>query len=71
MGDSKDGMKDAKPFHAELDAFMISKHEITLELWECIRLWGRDHGYKDLPVGSGKKNNHPVCGISWTDSVKW
>jgi formylglycine-generating enzyme required for sulfatase activity len=71
MGDSKDGMKDAKPFHAELDAFMISKHEITLELWECIRLWRRDHGYEDLPVGSGKKNNHPVCGISWTDSVKW
>lgn len=71
MGDSKDGMKDAKPFHAELSAFMISKHEITLELWECIRLWGRDHGYEDLPMGYGKKNNHPVCGISWTDSVKW
>ena len=50
---------------------MMAKHEVTLELWDSVILWGRDHGYPDLPAGNGKAHNHPVYGISWGDAVKW
>ena len=71
MGDTLDGLKDAKPLHIKLTPFMISKYEVTLELWESVRIWGRKHGYQDLPVGFGKKKNHPVTGVSWPEAVKW
>jgi len=71
MGDTLDGLKDAKPVHIRLTPFTMSKYEVTLELWESVRIWAREHGYRDLPVGFGKKNNHPVSGVSWPDAVKW
>lgn len=71
MGDTLDGMTDAKPFHVRLASFKISKFEVTLGLWESVRLWGKNHGYSDIPYGSGRQDNHPVCGVSWTDAVKW
>ncbi len=71
MGDSLDGLKDARPHQVSLGPFMMAKHEVTLKLWEDVRLWGRDHGYPDLSDGSGKAHNHPVYGISWGDAVKW
>ncbi|WP_294400456.1 SUMF1/EgtB/PvdO family nonheme iron enzyme [Prosthecobacter sp.] len=71
MGDSLDGSKDARPHQVSLAPFMMAKHEVTLELWDEVMLWGRDHGYPDLPAGNGKTHDHPVYGISWGDAVKW
>lgn len=71
MGDTIDKMTDAKPVHVRLTSFKMSEHEVTLGLWEDVRLWGKSHGYSDLPYGSGRQENHPVCGVSWTDAIKW
>ena len=65
MGDKMDGLKDARPHQVSLAPFMMAKYEVTLELWNNVMLWGRDHGYPDLPAGNGKALNHPVYGISW------
>lgn len=71
MGDTVDGLKDARPHQVGLTPFMMAKHEVTLELWDNVMLWGRNHGYPDLPAGNGKAHDHPVYGISWGDAVKW
>jgi len=71
MGDALDELKDARPHQVNLAPYMMAKHEVTLELWERVLLWGQDHGYPDLPGGSGKAHDHPVYGISWGDAVKW
>lgn len=71
MGDPLGELKDARPHQVTLTPFMMAKHEVTLELWDSVMLWGRDHGYPDLPAGNGKAHNHPVYGISWGDAVKW
>lgn len=65
MGDPMDGLKDARIHQVNLAPFMIAKHEVSLELWERVRFWGKDHGYPDLPTGSGKGGSHPVYGITW------
>jgi len=71
MGDSTGELKDARPHQVNLSPFMMARHEVSLELWDRVMLWGRDHGYPDLPAGSGKAHNHPVYGISWVEAVKW
>lgn len=71
MGDPMDDLKDARTHQVKLAPFAIARYEVTLELWDSVMLWGRDHGYSDLPAGSGKAHNHPVYGISWADAVKW
>jgi formylglycine-generating enzyme required for sulfatase activity len=71
MGDTVDGLKDARPHQVGLTPFMMAKHEVSLELWDNVMLWGHNHGYPDLPAGNGKANDHPVYGISWGDAVKW
>lgn len=71
MGDPVDELKDARIHQVSLAPFMMARHEVTLELWEGVVLWGRDHGYSDLPAGQAKAHNHPVHGISWGDAVKW
>jgi sulfatase modifying factor 1 len=71
IGDGLDGLKDARRHQVFLTPYRVAKHEVTLELWEKVRLWGKDHGYQDLHVGSGKGPGHPVYGIRWPDAVKW
>ena len=71
MGDGKDGLNDARPHKVILLPFKIAQHEVSLKLWENVRVWGLGNGYSDLPVGNGKAHNHPVYGISWGDAVKW
>lgn len=71
MGDPLGELKDARPHQVTLAPFMIARHEVTLELWDSVMLWGREHGYPDLPAGNGKGHNHPVYGISWGEAVKW
>lgn len=71
MGDKLDGQLDAAPHRVSLSPFMMATYETTLELWDKVMLWGRDHGYPDLPAGNGKAYNHPVYGITWGNAVKW
>lgn len=71
MGDSIDGQTDARPHPVSLSPFMMARHEITLELWDKVMLWARDHGYPDIPSGNGKAYNHPVYGMTWGNTVKW
>ncbi len=71
MGDSIDGQTDARPHPVRLSPFMMARHEITLELWDKVMLWARDHGYPDIPAGNGKAYNHPVYGMTWGNAVKW
>jgi formylglycine-generating enzyme required for sulfatase activity len=71
MGDTIDGMTDAQPHRVSLSPFIIGRCEVTLELWDSVRLWGQQRGYEDLPAASGKAHDHPVYGISWGDAVKW
>lgn len=71
MGDSLDGLKDARPHQVRLAPFTMAKYETTMKLWDEVMLWGREHGYPDLPAGNGKAQNHPVYGVSWGDAVKW
>lgn len=70
VGDGIDGLRDALPHRVILSPYMIGRHEVTLELWEKVRTWGRDHGY-DLPVGMGKDARHPVYAVVWADAAKW
>ncbi|MBB5034297.1 SUMF1/EgtB/PvdO family nonheme iron enzyme [Prosthecobacter vanneervenii] len=71
MGDSLDGQIDARPHRVSVAPFTMARHEVTLEQWDKVMLWGRDHGYPDLPAGNGKAYNHPVYGMTWGDAVKW
>lgn len=71
MGDPLDGQIDARQHRVSLATFMMARHEVTLEQWDKIMLWGRDHGYPDIPAGNGKAYNHPVYGMTWGDAVKW
>lgn len=71
MGDTIDFMRDARPHQVIVTPFSIGKAEVTLEIWDSVTRWGRDHGYTDLPFGNGKQLTHPVYGVSWADAVKW
>jgi formylglycine-generating enzyme required for sulfatase activity len=71
MGDSLDGISDAPRRTVALDAYYISKYEVTKVEWDEVRTWALSNGYTDLAAGSGKASNHPVQSISWYDMVKW
>lgn len=70
LGDGIDGLRDALPHRVNVSPYLIGRHEVTLELWEKVRQWGRDHGY-DLSVGVGKGARHPVYGVLWMEAAKW
>ncbi len=53
-----------------LTCFSISEYTITKEVWDAVRLWGKEHGYDDLSVGRGV-GRQPVGCISWYDAVKF
>ncbi len=71
VGDTLDGSSDALPHRVKLSPFWIARHEVTMDLWERIAKWGREHGYDSLPVGMGKEGDHPVYAISWSAAVQW
>ncbi len=71
VGDTLDGSSDALPHRVKLSPFWIARHEVTMDLWDRIVKWGREHGYESLPVGMGKEGNHPAYAISWSAAVQW
>ena len=62
---------DATPVSTTLSAFYMDVNEVTLSQWQAVYYWAMDHGYTDLPEGSGKGPNHPVTMVSWYDCLKW
>jgi formylglycine-generating enzyme required for sulfatase activity len=59
------------PVHTvTVSMFAMDKWEVSIELWESVRLWGNEHGY-DLVIGGSYGAKHPVYGVSWYAVVKW
>jgi len=71
MGDTLDGSSNAIPVTANLSAFYMAVHEVTLSQWQAVYFWAKDNGYTDLAAGAGKSANHPVQTVNWYDVVKW
>jgi formylglycine-generating enzyme required for sulfatase activity len=71
MGDTLDGIADATPtVIANLSAYDIAVHEVTLSQWQAVYFWATSHGY-DVAAGAGKAANHPVATVTWYDVLKW
>lgn len=73
MGDAlDDGGGTESPVHTVfVSAFYMEINEVTLQLWNQVRTWGKENGYTDLPSGEGKGADHPVHSIGWWDAMKW
>ena len=72
MGDTVDGDRAALPLHTnQISAFYMAKHEVTKALWDEVLVWANTNGYDLGTIGFGKATNHPVCYVTWYDSVKW
>ena len=69
MGD--DRVDYAVPVHTVMvSAFAMDKWEVSIELWESVRVCGNARGY-DLVAGGSDGGKHPVHGVNWYDLVKW
>lgn len=55
----------------DVDAFLLSKTEVTQGQWNHVRKWAQNNGYTDLAEGRGVAADHPVQMVSWYDVVKW
>lgn len=73
MGDPfNEGAGAERPRHpVQLSAFHIGAYEVTKELWERVRNWGRAIGYPDLPAGQAVSLDRPIGWINWHDALKW
>ena len=60
-----------------LTSFVISKFEVTYELWSEVKNWGDLNGYvftNSGTMGSGGSSMnvlHPVTEVSWYDCIAW
>ncbi len=52
-------------------AFHIDSREVTKAAWDGVHSWAVSNGFTFANAGSGKAADHPVCGVSWYDCVKW
>ncbi len=63
------------PVHTvTVSAFSIDKTEVTVELWNDVKIWANKRGYNLKEAGSwavviGLK--YPVHSVTWFDAVKW
>lgn len=72
VSSSGDGAVDELPVNdVHVSAFLASKHEIAMDLWQKVRLWAMAHGYPDLSAGVGNGAIHPILSVTWYDVVKW
>ena len=53
-----------------VSAFAMDKFEVSIELWESVRVWANTHGY-DLVAGGSYGAKHPVHTVNWYAVVKW
>lgn len=68
---SGDSDADAPPIIVTTGSFLLQKSETSQSEWNELRDWALVNGYTDLPLGSGKAEDHPVHSVNWFDAVKW
>lgn len=54
-----------------ISAFSMDKDEVSLDLWNIVAAWARNHGYDIAETATAKGGTHPVVNVSWFDCVKW
>lgn len=54
-----------------VDSFYMDKYETRKALWDEVRSWSTNIGYRYDTKGSGKAQDHPVYSVTWYDCVKW
>ncbi len=69
--DSYHELEEAPIHPIQLDAFHISKLEITKAEWDTVVSWAVSHGYVFDCAGNGKSPSHPVAAVCWYDVVRW
>jgi formylglycine-generating enzyme required for sulfatase activity len=71
MGQNTQYILDAPTRTVTVDAFYISKYEVTVAEWIDVRQWAVYRGYSDLgEITNHKGINHPVL-CSWSQAIKW
>jgi formylglycine-generating enzyme required for sulfatase activity len=78
IGSNRDQLLATSPEHpvhtVQVGAFYMDKFEVTRELFDEVRRWGREHGYllrlPDSPT-QAKGPNHPVYNVEWCDALIW
>ncbi|MEI6078653.1 MAG: SUMF1/EgtB/PvdO family nonheme iron enzyme [Verrucomicrobiota bacterium] len=71
MGDTLDGLSDAKPKIVYVSAFFMDVNLVSLNLWNDVFNYATNHGYVFLNSGAGKAMTHPVNTINWYDCLIW
>lgn len=61
---SGDGYSNELPVHSVyISGFYLQNTKVTKAQWAAVLAWGSKNGYLNLPIGSGKADNHPVHSI--------
>lgn len=74
MGDSfTEGSSGELPVHSVyVSAFYMDRYEVTKALWDEVAAWAAANGYDISVAGAfGVASNHPVCNVTWWESVKF
>lgn len=73
MGDPlSEGFDGESPVHPVfVSDFYMETTEVTLELWEKVREWSWENGYKDIKRGEAKGPDHAVHTVFWRDAMRW
>lgn len=72
---SEEGYVDERPKHpCMVEPFLMDRTEITWAQWEEVFAWALMNGYEfgsEYGFHPERSREHPVCGVSWYDAVKW
>jgi formylglycine-generating enzyme required for sulfatase activity len=71
IGDTVDGLANARPTNVYVSAFFIDRTLVTSNLWFTVYNFATNFGYNFTNTGSGKAATHPVQMVDWYDCVKW
>ncbi len=70
-----EGLARERPVHpVVLSPYFIDKTEVTLELWEQVRVWAIAHGYSDqmqVRTPDGRSPQQPTFSITWFNALIW
>jgi formylglycine-generating enzyme required for sulfatase activity len=75
MGDAHGtGYPDERPVHRVwVSGFYMSRTEVTQAMWDEVAGWAQTNGYtfEGFERCPRRKPAHPVCNVSWLDTIKW
>ena len=54
-----------------VEAFFISKTEVTWAEFQAVRTWAAANGYDISSSSNGRGPNKPVTNVSWDEAIKW